>query len=128
MKLYFVEVQTYLSVNTMMKNIGQWVFETYHHCIISSGMWQGMIDTIKEKMESEKAKFHRCKPIKMVTWDSQDNGGETKCVSVKPENNFNDNFSFILTGKEVKSVELDAIELNGFIHKLTHTNKEGGGR
>ena len=124
MKLFFVEVQTYSSCNQMLKNIGELVSNTFNHCVISSGMWNGMLDVIERKMNYEKKQHPHCHPVVMTHLETCVFSLELRRIVVKTENT--DNVAFVLTGKEVKSIEMDAIELNGFIKKLRHDYGEGG--
>ena len=115
MKLYFVEVQTYQSVNAMMKEIGKWVWLNFDHHIMSESMWNKMVEAIRQKMNDEISKHPRSKPIKLDESTDQTKCGMNRTICVKSVNQFNDNFAFILTGKGVHTVELKGDEFKGFL-------------
>lgn len=138
MKMFFCEVQTYLSVGTMMKELGKWVWLHYDRVVVSDTMWKKMEKTIEAKMKELAAKHPRNKPIMMDKSSSMSNDGITRSLWVRPVNNQNDNFSFILTGKQVHSMEMNMGETvvftpenvaheMGFVTNNPPLNPEKGG-
>ena len=125
MKLFFVEVQTYQSVNAMMKEIGKWTWLNYDRHIVSETMWADMLEAIRKKMKEEVAKHPRSKAIKLEESTDNTNSGINRSVYVKPVNQFNDNFAFILTGKSVHTVEVKGNEFSDFLTS-TGLMEEGG--
>lgn len=125
MKLFFVEVQTYQSVNAMMKEIGKWTWLNYDRHIVNETMWADMVEAIRKKMKEEVAKHPRSKAIKLEESTDNTNSGINRSVYVKPVNQFNDNFAFILTGKSVHTVEVKGNEFSDFLTS-TGLMKKGG--
>lgn len=125
MKLFFVEVQTYQSVNAMMKEIGKWTWMNYDRHIVSETMWADMVEAIRKKMKEEVAKHPRSKAIKLEESTENTNSGMNRSVCVKPVNQFNDKFAFILTGKSVHTVEVKGNEFSEFL-KSTELMEKGG--
>jgi len=125
MKLFFVEVQTYQSVNAMMKEIGKWTWLNYDRHIVSETMWADMVEAIRKKMKEEVAKHPRSKAIKLEESTDNTNSGINRSVCVKQVNKFNDNFAFILTGKSVHTVEVKGNEFSDFLTS-TGLMEEGG--
>ena len=125
MKLFFVEVQTYQSVNAMMKEIGKWTWLNYDRHIVSETMWADMVEAIRKKMKEEVAKHPHSKAIKLEESTDNTNSGINRSVYVKPVNQFNDNFAFILTGKSVHTVEVKGNEFSDFLTS-TGLMEEGG--
>lgn len=125
MKLFFVEVQTYQSVNAMMKEIGKWTWLNYDRHIVSETMWADMVEAIHKKMKEEVAKHPRCKPIKLEESADKNNSGINRSVCVKQVDKFNDNFAFILTGKSVHTVEVKVNEFSDFLTSTGLMEKGG---
>ena len=125
MKLFFVEVQTYQSVNAMMREIGKWTWMNYDRHIVSETMWADMVEAIRKKMKEEVAKHPRSKAIKLEESTENTNSGMNRSVCVKPVNQFNDKFAFYLTGKSVHTVEVKGNEFSEFL-KSTELMEKGG--
>ena len=125
MKLFFVEVQTYQSVNAMMKEIGKWTWLNYDRHIVSETMWADMVEAIRKKMKEDVAKHPRSKAIKLEDSTDNTNSGRNRSVCVKPVNQFNDNFAFILTGKSVHTVEVKGNEFSDFLTSTGLMEKGG---
>ena len=125
MKLFFVEVQTYQSVNAMMREIGKWTWMNYDRHIVSETMWADMVEAIRKKMKEEVAKHPRSKAIKLEESTDNTNSGMNRSVCVKPVNQFNDKFAFYLTGKSVHTVEVKGNEFSEFL-KSTELMEKGG--
>lgn len=63
MKLFFVEVQTYPSVNAMMKEIGKWTWLNYDRHIVNETMWADMVEAIRKKMKRKLLSIRAARPL-----------------------------------------------------------------
>ena len=107
-KWFFVEVQTYMSVNNMGRELGQYVYDKYNQAVVHKDCLIGISNDIKEKMSELEEKYPRCKKFKFEIREYQDRYKETVTdISVRPDNSYNDNYVFILRTKYVRKMNLE---------------------
>ena len=107
-KWYFLEVQTYLSVNNMGRELGQYVYEKYDQMVVHKDCIDEIEADIKSKMEELTGKYPRCKPFKYNLRRYRDRyQEEVPEISVKPDNPYNDNYVFVLGVKYIRKMNLE---------------------
>lgn len=105
---FFIEVQTYMSVNNMGRELGQYVYDKYDQTVVHQNCLTSISDDIKEMMERLEEKYPRCKKYKFEIREYLDRYKETVTdISVKPDNPYNDNYVFILRTKYIRKMNLE---------------------
>lgn len=107
-KWFFIEVQTYMSVNNMGRELGQYVYDKYDQAVVHKDCLCDISCDIEEKMTELEEKYPRCKKFKYDIREYEDRYHETVTdISVKPNNVYNDNYVFILRTKIVRKMNLE---------------------
>lgn len=107
-KYYFIEVQTYKSVNNMGLELGQYVFEKYNQVVVHSNCMYDIKYDIEIKMKELEEKYPKCKPFKFQTMFYKDRYGETfEEITVRPDSPYNDNLVFTTNVKVVRKLNLE---------------------
>ena len=105
---FFVEVQTYKSVNKMGLELGEYVYGKYDQVVVHQDCMNDIANDIKCKIEELQQKYPRCKAFKFEHTGYGDRYGiTTDTISVKPESQYNDNFAFILSTKYIRKMNLE---------------------
>lgn len=108
-KWFFIEVQTYQSVNKMGLELGEYVEKRYDHTVVHKNCIDDISADIKQKMEELQEKYPRCRPFKLEKGVHVDRYQEIIIdLSAKPDNPYNDNYVFILRTKFVRKMNLIA--------------------
>ena len=103
----FIEVQTYLSVNKMGLELGQYVYNRYDQVVVHEDCLGEISSDIEQKMAELEEKYPRCKKFKYDVREYQDRYHETVTdISAKPDNTYNDNYVFVLRTKSVRKVNV----------------------
>lgn len=105
---FFIEVQTYRSVNQMGLELGEYVYDRYDQTVVHQNCMSGIAADIKEKMEELHEKYPRCKEFLFEHRGYTDKYDvTTDDISVKPSNNYNDNYVFFLRTKYIRKMNLE---------------------
>lgn len=105
---FFIEVQTYRSVNNMGLELGDYVYDKYDQTVVHQDCMSEIACDIKGKMEELQAKYPRCKAFKFEHRGFSDKYGVTADdIAVKPDNPYNDNYVFILRSKYIRKMNLE---------------------
>lgn len=104
---YFIEVQTYKSVNNMGLELGQYVYDKFDRIVVHEGCIDDIVDEIKEKMKELEGKYPKCRPFKFGCRIYTDRYHETEYdISAKPDSRYNDNYIFVLRTTSIRRVNL----------------------
>lgn len=107
-KWLFIEVQTYLSVNNMGRELAQYVYDKYDQTVVHKDCVPDIQSDILAKMEELQKKYPRCKPFKHETRKYEDRHHEKVFgISAGSSNPYNDNFAFILRTKFITKMNLE---------------------
>lgn len=107
-KWLFIEVQTYLSVNKMGRELAQYVYDKYDQAVVHKDCIPDIQLDILDKMNELQQKFPRCKPFKHELREYKDRRHQKVFdISVGPSNHYNDNFAFILRTKCITKMNLE---------------------
>ena len=107
-KWFFIEVQTYRSVNKMGLELGAYVEERYHQTVVHKDCMQDIYADVRSKMVELEKKYPKCKPFKCEVYEYRDTWQEKMFdISVMPENRYNDNCVFCLRTKQVRKMNLE---------------------
>ena len=105
---YFLEVQTYQSVNNMGHELGRYVEDKYHHMVVHERDMSAIRDDIRKKKEELEEKFPRSRPFKFGMEEYRNKYGEPHYdISAKPDSQYNDNYVFILRSTVVRNYIFD---------------------
>ncbi|UKK48742.1 hypothetical protein L6475_01875 [Prevotella sp. E9-3] len=107
-KWFFIEVQTYKSVNNMGKELAQYVYDKYDQVVVHENCISSINADIIEKMEALEAKYPKCKAFAHECRKYSDKyGQEIFDISAKPSNVYNDNYVFILRTTYIRKMNLE---------------------
>ena len=107
-KWFFIEVQTYQSVNKMGLELGHYVEEKYDHTVVHKDCIPDIYDDIKAKKEKLEEKYPRSRPFKYEKWEPEDMWQEkVPRISAKPDSTYNDNYVFILRTSSIRKMNLE---------------------
>ena len=105
---FFIEVQTYRSVNKMGLELGEYVYERYDQSVVHQDCMSDIAADIQAKMEELQEKYPRCREFLFEHRGYTDKYGvTTDDISVKPNSQFNDNYVFILNTKYIRKLNLE---------------------
>lgn len=105
---FFIEVQTFKSVNNMGLELGDYVFNKYDQTVVHQDCLTDIATDIKAKMEELQIKYPRCKKFIFKHQGYTDRYNvTTDNISVKPSNQYNDNNVFILRSKYIRKMNLE---------------------
>ena len=107
----FIEVQTYASVNKMGLELGQYVYDRYDQVVVHENCKYSIKADILQKAEELKEKYPRCRPFKIDWRDYMGRYGFVFDISAKPDNQYNDNYVFILRTSHIRKMNLE-VQLN----------------
>ena len=107
-RFFFIEVQTYKSVNKMGLELGEYVYDRYDQTVVHQDCMYDIASDIKKKMEELHEKYPRCKELIFEHSGYTDKYNvTTDDISVKPGNQYNDNYVFILRSKYIRKMNLE---------------------
>ena len=107
-RYFFIEVQTYRSVNKMGLELGSYVYERYDQKVVHQDCMSDIAADIKKKMEELQERYPRCKPFKYEHRRYIDRYSVTNYeIWVKPDNPQNDNYVFSLDTKFIRRLNLE---------------------
>lgn len=96
-KHYFITVRTYLSVNNMGLELGEYVDRKYNHVVVSADDFEKVKDDIREKMKELEAKYPRSRAFRMEVLSSDDRYKQSAPnIYVTPQSKYNDNHIFVM--------------------------------
>lgn len=105
---FFIEVQTYISVNKMGFELGEYVYSKYDQTVVHQDCMCDIASDIKSKMEELQKKYPRCKEFIFEHRGFTDKYNvTTDDIYVKPGNQYNDNHVFILRSKYIRKLNLE---------------------
>ena len=105
---FYIEVQTYRSVNKMGLELGKYVYDKYDQTVVHQDCMCEIAADIKAKMEELQEKYPRCKEFLFEHQGCTDKYNvTTDDISVKPSNQYNDNYVFILRSKYIRKLNLE---------------------
>ena len=107
-KWFFIEVQTYRSVNKMGLELGEYVEKRYDHAVVHKDCIVDISDDIKAKMAELEEKYPRSRPFKYEKRKYKDRWQETVPeLSAKPDSTYNDNYIFVLRTSSIRKMNLE---------------------
>ena len=107
-KWFYIEVQTYQSVNKMGIELGRYVEKKYDHTLVHNDCIPDIYDDIKAKKEELEEKYPRSRPFKYEKREYKDRWQETVPeISAKPDSTYNDNYIFVLRTNSVRKIILE---------------------
>ena len=107
-KWFFIEVQTYQSVNKMGLELGHYVEKQYDHMVVHKDCIPVIYDDIKAKKEELEEKYPRSRPFKYEKRVYKDRWQEeVPEISAKPDSTYNDNYIFILRTYSIRKMNLE---------------------
>ena len=106
-KWYFIEVQTYQSVNNMGKELGLYVNDRYDQTVVHKDCMGDVSADIEQKMQELEEKYPRCKKFKYEIREYKDRYETVIDISAKPDNIYNDNYVFILRTRTIRKMNLE---------------------
>lgn len=107
-KWFFIEVQTYLSVNKMGLELGKYVEKRYDHAVVHKDCINDISADIEAKMAELEKKYPRCRPFKYEKREYKDRWQETVPeISAKPDSTYNDNYIFVLRTSSIRKMNLE---------------------
>lgn len=107
-KYYFIEVQTYQSVNKMGLELGQYVENKYDTAVVHKDCIDEISADIKQKMSELEGKYPRSRPFRFDTYRYKDRWQNGNCeLSAKPDSTYNDNYVFVLRAKCARKMNLE---------------------
>ena len=107
-KWFFIEVQTYQSVNKMGLELGHYVEKQYDHMVVHKDCIPVIYDDIKAKKEELEEKYPRSRPFKFEKREYKDRWQETVPeISAKPDSTYNDNYIFVLRTSSIRKMNLE---------------------
>lgn len=107
-KWFYIEVQTYKSVNKMGLELIQYVEEKYDHSVVHKDCIPDIYNDIKAMKEGLEVKYPRSRPFKYemsIYIDKWLEGVPT--ISAKPDSAYNDNYIFILRTSSIRKMNLE---------------------
>lgn len=112
-KWFYIEVQTYLSVNKMGLELGHYVEEKYDHVVVHKDCIPDIYADIEAKKAELEEKYPRSRPFKYEKREYKDRWQETVPeISAKPDSStYNDSYVFILRTKSIRKMNLE-VNLN----------------
>lgn len=105
---FFIEVQTYSSVNKMGLELGRYVFERYDQVVVHKDRMEDIEADIKKKIEELQLKYPRCKAFKYqkrLYIDRYSVNQEE--ISAKLDNQGDDRYIFFLRTKLVRNKNIE---------------------
>ena len=107
-KWFFIEVQTYQSVNKMGLELGRYVEKEYDHMVVHKDCIPVIYDDIKAKKEELEEKYPRSRPFKYEKRVYKDRWQEeVPEISAKPDSTYNDNYIFVLRTYSIRKMNLE---------------------
>lgn len=107
-KWFYIEVQTYQSVNNMGLELGRYVEERYDHTVVHKDCISDIYADIDAKRHELEEKYPRSRPFKYEKREYVDRWKETVPeISAKPDSTYNDNFIFILRTSSIRKMNLE---------------------
>lgn len=107
-KWFYIEVQTYQSVNKMGLELGHYVEKKYDHTVVHKDCIPDIYYDIKAKKEELEEKYPRSRPFKYEKEEYKDRWQETvPVISAKPDGTYNDNYIFILKTSTIRKMNLE---------------------
>ncbi len=111
-KYYFIEVQTYSSVNNMGLELGNYVYRKYNHAVIHANCMNDIKADINSKSEKLQEKYPRCRPFEFKIDIYKDNvNGEHETITVAA-NREKEKYVLILRTTVVRKLNLETCWLN----------------
>ena len=105
---FFIEVQTYRSVNKMGLELGEYVYDRYDQTAVHQDCMSDIAADIQAKMEELQEKYPRCREFLFEHRGYSDKYDvTTDDIYVKPSNQYNDNYVFILRSKYIRKMNLE---------------------
>lgn len=107
-KWFFIEVQTYQSVNKMGLELGKYVEKRYDHAVVHKDCINDISADIEAKMAELEKKYPRSRPFKYKKREYRDRYQElTPELSAKSDSTYSDNYIFVLRTSFVRKMNLE---------------------
>ena len=108
-KWFYIEVQTYLSVNKMGLELGQYVEKRFDHTVVHKDCIPDIYNDIKAKKEELEEKYPRSRPFKYEMRVYKDRWKEgVPEIFAKPDSTvYNDSYIFVLRANSIREMNLE---------------------